>query len=70
MCIRDSIKLVDHTYENKFSYDLPKSRSFCLGFDAMLVSFAIANNIKGELRGLLGIYKISSETLTLESYIN
>lgn len=64
------IKLVDHTYENKFSYDLPKSRSFCLGFDAMLVSFAIANNIKGELRGLLGIYKISSETLTLESYIN
>ena len=64
------IKLVDHTYENKFSYDLSKSRSFCLGFDAMLISFAIANSLKGELRGLLGIYKITSEKVTLESYIN
>mgnify|MGYP001412001269 CR=1 FL=1 len=64
------IKLVDHTYENKFSYDLPKSRSFSLGFDAMLISFAIANNIVGEIRGLLGIYEISRNQIIQKSYIN
>ena len=64
------ISLIDHTYENKFGYDLTKSRSFCLGFDAMLISFAIANEVNGEIRGLLGIYEIDSEKLTSKSYIN
>ena len=64
------IKLIDHTYENKFTSDLSKSRSYCLGFDALLVSYAIANNIKGELRGLLGIYQITSDELVSKSYIN
>ena len=50
-----NITLIDHSYENKYGFDLPKSRSYCLGFDAMLLSFAIANNFKGEIRGLLGI---------------
>lgn len=65
-----NIRLVDHTYENKYKNDLPKSRGFCLGFDAMLISYAIANNIKGEIRGLLGIYKISDDNLISKSYIN
>ena len=65
-----NIKLIDHTYENKFTSDLSKSRSYCLGFDALLVSYAIANNIKGELRGLLGIYQITSNELVSKSYIN
>ncbi|MDA9730978.1 hypothetical protein N9U72_02655, partial [Gammaproteobacteria bacterium] len=65
-----NIRLVDHTYENKFTNDLPKSRGFCLGFDAMLVSYAIANNINGEIRGLLGIYKITNDSLIAKSYIN
>ena len=64
------IKLIDHTYENKFSSDLSKSRSYCLGFDALLVSYAIANNVKGELRGLLGIYQITTDELISKSYIN
>ena len=64
------IKLIDHTYENKFTSDLSKSRSYCLGFDALLVSYAIANNVKGELRGLLGIYQITSDELISKSYIN
>lgn len=64
------IKLIDHTYENKFTSDLSKSRSYCLGFDALLVSYAIANNVKGELRGLLGIYQITSDELVSKSYIN
>ena len=65
-----NIKLIDHTYENKFTNDLSKSRSYCLGFDALLVSYAIANNVKGELRGLLGIYQITSDELVSKSYIN
>ena len=65
-----NIRLVDHTYANKFTNDLPKSRGFCLGFDAMLVSYAIANNINGEIRGLLGIYKITNDSLIAKSYIN
>ena len=64
------IKLVDHTYENRFGSDLPKSRSFCLGFDALLISYAIVNNVEGEIRGLLGIYKFSNDKLVSESYIN
>ena len=65
-----NITLIDHSYENKYSFDLPKSRSFCLGFDAMLLSYAIANNIKGEIRGLLGIYEINENELTSRSYLN
>ena len=65
-----NIRLIDHTYENRFGSDLPKSRSFCLGFDALLVSYAIVNNVKGEIRGLLGKYKISNDKLISESYIN
>ncbi len=64
------ISLIDHTYKNKYGYDLTKSRSFCLGFDAMLISFAVANEVKGEIRGLLGIYEIDSQKLTSKSYIN
>ena len=29
------ISLIDHTYENKFGYDLNKSRSFSLGFNIL-----------------------------------
>ena len=65
-----NIKLIDHTYKNKFDSDLSKSRSYCLGFDALLVSYAIANNVKGEIRGLLGIYQITSDELIAKSYIN
>ena len=65
-----NITLIDHSYENKYGFDLPKSRSFCLGFDAMLLSFAIANNIKGEIRGLLGIYEINENELISRSYLN
>ena len=65
-----NITLIDHSYENKYGFDLPKSRSFCLGFDAMLLSFAIANNIKGEIRGLLGIYEINENELIARSYLN
>jgi hypothetical protein len=64
------ITLIDHTYENKYGFDLTKSRSFCLGYDAMLLSFAIANNITGEIRGLLGIYELSPNQLVSRSYIN
>lgn len=65
-----NITLIDHSYENKYGFDLPKSRSYCLGFDAMLLSFAIANNIKGEIRGLLGIYEINENELISRSYLN
>jgi hypothetical protein len=64
------ITLIDHTYENKYGYDLTKSRSFCLGYDAMLLSFAMANNVRGEIRGLLGIYELSPNRLASRSYIN
>ena len=64
------IRLIDHTYDNKFKSDLSKSRSYCLGFDALLLSYAIANNIKGEIRGLLGIYQITNDALISKSYIN
>ena len=65
-----NISLIDHTYENKFGYDLNKSRSFCLGYDAMLVAHAMSNEIQGEVRGLLGIYKINSDSIEVTSYIN
>tara|TARA_B100000676_G_scaffold189866_1_gene186664 strand:+ start:1181 stop:2254 length:1074 start_codon:yes stop_codon:yes gene_type:complete len=64
------ISLIDHTYENKFGYDLNKSRSFCLGYDSMLISYAISNQIKGEIRGLLGTYTISTNSIEINSYIN
>ena len=64
------IRLVDHTYENKFGYDLSKSRSFSLGFDAMLISYAIANKINGDYKGLLSAYNLSSSELIARPYIN
>ena len=64
------ISLVDHTYENKFGYDLNKSRSFCLGYDSMLIAYAVSNQIKGEVRGLLGAYIISTDSIEINSYIN
>tara|TARA_B100000073_G_scaffold162002_1_gene133931 strand:+ start:443 stop:1525 length:1083 start_codon:yes stop_codon:yes gene_type:complete len=64
------ISLIDHTYENKFGYDLNKSRSFCLGYDSMLIAYAISNQIKGEVRGLLGTYTISANFIEINSYIN
>tara|TARA_Y100000746_G_scaffold83645_1_gene70809 strand:+ start:3795 stop:4868 length:1074 start_codon:yes stop_codon:yes gene_type:complete len=64
------ISLIDHTYENRFGYDLNKSRSFCLGYDSMLLAYVISNGIQGEIRGLLGIYKIDSDSIEINSYIN
>ena len=64
------ISLIDHTYENRFGYDLNKSRSFCLGYDSMLIAYAISNQIEGEIRGLLGIYTISLNSIEINSYIN
>ncbi len=64
------ISLIDHTYENRFGYDLNKSRSFCLGYDSMLIAYAISNQIKGEIRGLLGIYTINANSIEINSYIN
>lgn len=64
------ISLIDHTYENKFGYDLNKSRSFCLGYDSMLIAYAISNQIKGEVKGLLGTYIITKDSIEINSYIN
>ena len=66
----EALKDYFSAYKNKFDSDLSKSRSYCLGFDALLVSYAIANNVKGEIRGLLGIYQITSDELIAKSYIN
>ena len=65
-----NISLIDHTYENKFGYDLNKSRSFCLGYDSMIIAYAISNQIKGEVRGLLGTYIINTDSIEINSYIN
>ena len=65
-----NIFLIDHTYDNRFGYDLNKSRSFCLGYDSMLIAYAISNQIRGEIRGLLGIYTIRSNEVEVNSYIN
>ena len=65
-----NISLIDHTYKNTFGYDLNKSRSFCLGYDSMLLAYAISNEIQGEIRGLLGIYNINSDSIEINSYIN
>ena len=65
-----NITLIDHTYENRFGYDLNKSRSFCLGYDSMLLAHAISNKIQGEIRGFLGIYTINSDSIEINSYIN
>ena len=65
-----NISLIDHTYKNTFGYDLNKSRSFCLGYDSMLLAYAISNEVQGEIRGLLGIYNINSDSIEINSYIN
>ena len=64
------ISLIDHTYENKFGYDLNKSRSFSLGYDSILIAYAVSNQIRGEVRGLLGTYIISEDFIEINSYIN
>ena len=51
-------------------FDLNKNRSFSLGYDAMLLSFAIKNKIHGEIRGLNGIYFLDEDDLFARSYIN
>ena len=56
--------------KNKFGYDLNKSRSFCLGYDSMLIAYAISNQIKGEVRGLLGTYINTTDSIEINSYIN
>ena len=36
----------------------------------MLIAYAISNQIKGEIRGLLGIYIINADSIEINSYIN
>ncbi len=64
------ISLIDHTYENKYGYDLNKSRSFSLGYDSMLISYAISNRYQGNIKGLLGTYIVRSNSIEFISYIN
>ena len=64
------IKLVGNAFDNTFGFDLSKSKSYSLGYDAMLVSYAIANNLNGNIKGLLSSYKISKNKLIARSYIN
>ena len=35
-----------------------------------LIAYAISNQIKGEVRGLLGTYTISANSIEINSYIN
>jgi len=64
------IKLVDHTYTNKYGYDLAKSRSFSLGFDSMMIAFAISNNLEGKFKGYLATYELVDGQLKASSYFN
>ena len=64
------IKLVDHTYKNKYGYDLAKSRSFSLGFDSMMIAFAISNNLEGKFKGYLATYELVDGQLKANSYFN
>ena len=36
----------------------------------MLLAYAISNEVQGEIRGLLGIYNINSDSIEINSYIN
>lgn len=65
-----NVKSVDVSYSAPFGFDLNKNRSFSLGYDAMLLSFAIKNKIYGEIRGLNGIYFLDEDDLFARSYIN
>ena len=65
-----NVKSVDVSYSGPFGFDLNKNRSFSLGYDAMLLSFAIKNKIYGEIRGLNGIYFLDEDDLFARSYIN
>ena len=64
------INLVDHTYTNKYGYDLAKSRSFSLGFDSMMIAFAISNNLEGKFKGYLATYELVDGQLKASSYFN
>ena len=65
-----NVKSVDVSYSSPFGFDLNKNRSFSLGYDAMLLSFAIKNKIYGEIRGFNGIYFLDEDGLFARSYIN
>ena len=64
------IRLIDHTYENKYGYDLNKSRSFSLGFDSMMMAYAISNNLEGKYKGYLATYELVDGKLKANSYFN
>lgn len=64
------IKLIDHTYLNRYSYDLSKSRSYSLGFDSMMIAYILSNKIDGTFKGFLGTYELQNETLEMRSYFN
>ena len=64
------VNTFDHAYENDFGYDLKKSRSFALGYDAMLLAFAKSHQLSGEIRGFNAIYQLSSSEIKAKSYLN
>lgn len=65
-----NVKSIDVSYSAPFKFDLNKNRSFSIGYDAMLLSFAIKNRIYGEIRGFNGIYYLDKDGLIARSYIN
>ena len=64
------IKLIDHTYLNRYRFDLAKSRSFSLGFDSMMIAYAISNKLEGNFKGYLGTYELKDGALKARSYFN
>ena len=64
------IKLIDHTYLNKYRFDLAKSRSFSLGFDSMMIAYAISNKLEGKFKGYLATYELKDGRIKASSYFN
>ena len=64
------IKLIDHTYLNKYTFDLAKSRSFSLGFDSMMIAYAISNKLEGKFKGYLATYELKDGRIKANSYFN
>ena len=64
------IKLIDHTYLNKYRFDLAKSRSFSLGFDSMMIAYAISNKLEGKFKGYLATYELKDGGIKAYSYFN
>lgn len=64
------IKLIDHTYLNKYRFDLAKSRSFSLGFDSMMIAYAISNKLEGKFKGYLATYELKDGRIKANSYFN